>query len=255
MSLSDLASIGSLVSGAAVLGSLIYLALQVRQTDRNQQASIRHGRITRVVDMLVARADPELADAWRHGLQNPDELTQTELTQFLALCTAMFAHLEDSFFQHEEGLLNEDAFAFVLAGTRSMTGNPGFRVAGRATCGAYMRAVSAPSWTASSPAPALSRRLKSHRWTSGGRPLPPRRPAHLTSVRFLEPSRVRYWRLALGRQARRAPIKTIPDRADLGGRERALPREAPRRADTADAHQHQRPGRWLGDRAGDEEIR
>ena len=129
MSLSDLASIGSLVSGAAVLGSLIYLALQVRQTDRNQQASIRHGRITRVVDMLVARAEPELADAWRHGLQNPEAITPTELTQFLALCTAMFAHLEDSFFQHEEGLLNDDAFAFVLAGTRSMTGNPGFRVA------------------------------------------------------------------------------------------------------------------------------
>ena len=44
MSLSDLASIGSLVSGVAVLGSLIYLALQVRQTDRNQQAAIRHSR-------------------------------------------------------------------------------------------------------------------------------------------------------------------------------------------------------------------
>lgn len=31
MSLSDLASIGSFVSGVAVLASLIYLALQVRQ--------------------------------------------------------------------------------------------------------------------------------------------------------------------------------------------------------------------------------
>ena len=48
MTLSDLASIGSLVSGAAVLGSLIYLALQVRQTDRNQMAAIRHSRVTRM---------------------------------------------------------------------------------------------------------------------------------------------------------------------------------------------------------------
>ena len=129
MALSDLASIGSLVSGVAVLGSLIYLALQVRQTDRNQQASIRHGRITRVVDMLLARSDPGVAEAWRRGMQNPDETTQTELSQFLTLCTAMFAHLEDSFYQHEEGLLNEDAFAFALSGTRSMAGYPGFRVA------------------------------------------------------------------------------------------------------------------------------
>jgi hypothetical protein len=43
MSLTDLASIGSLVSGVAVLVSLIYLSLQVKQAERNQQASIRLG--------------------------------------------------------------------------------------------------------------------------------------------------------------------------------------------------------------------
>jgi hypothetical protein len=83
MSLSDLASVGSLVSGVAVLGSLIYLALQVRQTERNQQASIRHSRVTRIVDMQLARLDPGVGDAFRRGLQNPDEITQTELDQFL----------------------------------------------------------------------------------------------------------------------------------------------------------------------------
>ena len=127
MSLSDLASIGSLVSGVAVLGSLIYLAMQVRQTERNQQASIRHSRVTRAVDILLAQAD--LADAWRHGGQNPDEITQTEVTQFLGICTAMFNHLEDSFYQHEEGLLNEVAFATMLAGTRVFAGYPGYRAA------------------------------------------------------------------------------------------------------------------------------
>jgi hypothetical protein len=129
MSLSDLASIGSLISGVAVLGSLIYLALQVRQTKHNQQASIRHSRVTRIVDMQLARLDPHVADAYRRGMQNPDEITQTEVTQFLGICTAMFNHLEDSFYQHEEGLLNEAAFAMVLAGTRGMAGHPGWRVA------------------------------------------------------------------------------------------------------------------------------
>lgn len=41
MTLSDFAAIGSFVSGGAVLVSLVYLSLQVRQTERNQQASIR----------------------------------------------------------------------------------------------------------------------------------------------------------------------------------------------------------------------
>jgi hypothetical protein len=129
MSLSDLASIGSLVSGVAVLGSLIYLALQVRQTERNQQASIRHSRVTRAVDILLAQADPGLSDAWRHGAQNPDDITQAELSQFLSVCRALFYHLEDGFYQHQEGLLNEVAFATMLAGTRAFAGYPGYRTA------------------------------------------------------------------------------------------------------------------------------
>jgi hypothetical protein len=129
MTLSDLASIGSLVSGAAVLGSLIYLALQVRQADRNQRALIRHSRVTRGVEIQLARADPGLADAFRRGVQNLDEITQTEVIQFLAQCRAQFLHLEDGFYRHEEGLLNEDAFATTLAGARGFTRIPSARVA------------------------------------------------------------------------------------------------------------------------------
>src|SRR3974390_2570758 len=79
MSLSDLASLGSVVSGFAVLISLIYLALQVRQTERNQQISIRHSRVTRTVELHLALADPAVAVAWLHGLASPREITQTEL--------------------------------------------------------------------------------------------------------------------------------------------------------------------------------
>ena len=63
MTLSDLASIGSLISGTAVLVSLVYLSLQVRQTERNQQASIRQGRINRAVELMTARMEPTVAEA------------------------------------------------------------------------------------------------------------------------------------------------------------------------------------------------
>jgi hypothetical protein len=144
MSLSDLASIGSLVSGVAVLVSLVLLFFQLRQLDRqvqqtalNQQASIRHSRVTRAVDIQLARADPGVADAFRRGMENPDEITQTELGQFLSLCRANFFHVEDAFYQHEERLLNEDAFATVLAGTRALAGYAGYRTAWRNARRAY----------------------------------------------------------------------------------------------------------------------
>ena len=76
MSLSDLASLGSFVSGCAVLISLIYLALQVRQTERNQKISIRHSRVSRTVELQLALADPGVADAWLHGFRPRADLPQ-----------------------------------------------------------------------------------------------------------------------------------------------------------------------------------
>jgi hypothetical protein len=131
MSLSALASLGSLVGGIAVLISLIYLALQVRHTKRNQQIAIRHSRVTRIVELHLALADPAVADAWLHGSASPGELTQTELNQFINLCRAHFFHFEDSFYQREEGLLNDDAFETVVAGARLLARNPGLRAAWR----------------------------------------------------------------------------------------------------------------------------
>jgi len=131
MSLTDLASLGSFVSGVAVLTSLVYLALQVRQTERNQQISIRHSRASRTVELHLALADPAVADAWLHGSARPDEITQTELSQFVNLCRAHFFHFEDSFYQREEGLLNDAAFETVVAGARLMARNPGVRAAWR----------------------------------------------------------------------------------------------------------------------------
>jgi hypothetical protein len=131
MSLSDLASVGSFVSGFAVLISLIYLALQVRQTKRNQQIAIRHSRATRVVELHLALADIAVAEAWLHGSGSPQEITRTELGQYNNLCRALFFHFEDSFYQREEGLLNDDAFETVVAGVRLSARSPGFRAAWR----------------------------------------------------------------------------------------------------------------------------
>lgn len=133
MSLSDLASVGSFVSGLAVLISLIYLALQVRQTERNQKISIRHSRASRIVQLQLALADPGVTDAWRHGCESPENITESELGQFTNLCRALFFHFEDSFYQREEGLLNDDAFETVVAGARFSARSPGWRAAWRIT--------------------------------------------------------------------------------------------------------------------------
>ena len=98
---------------------------------RNQQIAIRHSRVSRIVELHVALADLAVADAWLKGSGSPQEITQTELSQYNNLCRALFFHFEDSFYQREEGLLNDDAFETVVAGARLSARSPGFRAAWR----------------------------------------------------------------------------------------------------------------------------
>ncbi len=106
MSLSDLASIGSFISGVAVLVSLIYLALQVRQAEKNQRAIVQQERVSRSSDQLFRLADPVLSRVWLKGLKSVDDLTDEEAFQFTLVTTAMLRSVEDAYFQHKLGLLD-----------------------------------------------------------------------------------------------------------------------------------------------------
>ena len=135
MSLSDLASVGSFISGLAVLISLIFIYFQLRQvsaqvvqTERNQQASIRQGRAERVVGIAMARTNPFVADAVTKGLAGADDLSSTQLSQFSGFCVATMTSWEESFYQHREGLLNDAAFASFVSVTRSLLRYLGLRV-------------------------------------------------------------------------------------------------------------------------------
>jgi hypothetical protein len=128
MTLSDLAAIGSLVSGGAVLASLVYLGLQMRQTERNQQASIRQGRINRAVELMTAKMEPSVAEAVARGIDGEQNLTPQQLALFVAYADAYFLHAEDTYYQHEAGLLNEAAFTTFVAYQRYAFTQCGLRV-------------------------------------------------------------------------------------------------------------------------------
>ena len=128
MSLADLASIGAFLSGIAVLISLVYLSVQVRQAKLHQQAAIRQGRADRIVQMCFGGSDPSVADAIAKGYAGATDMTETQLTQYHYICRGFFYHCEEEFFQHKEGLANDAYYASFLAGTRRMFCEPGLRV-------------------------------------------------------------------------------------------------------------------------------
>lgn len=138
MSLVDLASIGSFVSGIAVLVSLVYVSVQVRQAKLHQQAAIRQGRADRIVSMCFAAGDPSVADAVAKGYAGDIDITKTQLTQYHYICRGFFYHCEEEFFQHKEGLANNAYYASFLAGTTRMFCEPGLRVQWKLQRGSFV---------------------------------------------------------------------------------------------------------------------
>jgi hypothetical protein len=104
---------------------------QVRQAEKNQQAAIRQGRATRIVDINLAITEPSIAEAVSRGIEGSEDMTSTQVAQFSSYCRARFYGAEDAFYQHNEGLLNESAFVSFVANMKNILTSPGMRIAWR----------------------------------------------------------------------------------------------------------------------------
>lgn len=129
MSLSGLASIGSLISGVAVLISLIYLALQVRQAERNQRALMQQGRADRNANVNLRTAERDMVDAVFSGNDGAEDLSLTEFRQFYLAFSAALWGFEDTFFQHRHKMLANAMFESSVATMRAAFSRPGYRAA------------------------------------------------------------------------------------------------------------------------------
>jgi len=129
MTLADLSSLGSFVSGLAVIGTLIFLLLQMRQTDKNQKALLQQGRSARVTELILRRTEPELSKALTRGLQADLTLDGSQVESMNAFFAALFWSIEDSFLQYRAGLLILTSWETDDATLRGFFAVPACRVA------------------------------------------------------------------------------------------------------------------------------
>ncbi len=88
MDIMELGAIGELVGGVAVIGSLIYVGLQVRQNNEQARQSCRRnaierGRANRELtrdfnDMTIVITDAELMQLLRQGMADFDALSRND---------------------------------------------------------------------------------------------------------------------------------------------------------------------------------
>ena len=143
MSLSDFASIGSLVSGMAVLVSLLYLSLQVRQTERNQRALMNQGVVNRSCDNIRWLSDPHMGQLASRVDAGETQFSAQELFQLRMRVRASLISAQDTYVQHKAGLADQITFDNNLTIIRGVLAQPVYRAIWKST-----RTSFAPDWMA-----------------------------------------------------------------------------------------------------------
>ena len=127
MTLSDLASLGSFISGIAVLISLVYLALQVRHAANAQRSETQSSATQRRMDYLMNVTSADLAAASLKGGSGDPDISPLQLFQFSLSIQAAWTNWEDEFFQHHDGMFDERRFHLATVVARDMFHFPGMR--------------------------------------------------------------------------------------------------------------------------------
>ncbi len=115
MNITELGSIGELVGGVAVIGSLIYLALQVRQTnDRARQTfELERGQANREMsghfaEILRDLQEPELMTLVQRGMDDWTRLSGPDQGRLYAWVGRFHIHALSAFLARDQGLMDED---------------------------------------------------------------------------------------------------------------------------------------------------
>ena len=127
MTLADAASFSTAISGFAVTGSIIYLAIQTHQSTKHARAQMQQGATARLTAILMNAMRADNCAAWIEG--NHGEVTPQEIRthQFALHCQIGIAAMEDLFMQHHDGLHSQEHFARECETFRGLLAMPGFR--------------------------------------------------------------------------------------------------------------------------------
>lgn len=126
MTLSDYAALGSLISGVAVLISLVFVAIQLRASIRNQQSLVNLGRTQLLNDWVTSCTPPERASIELRGNRGEKLSPEEFLIYVNFVWMSMIAH-EMNFLQHRAGHLSDEQFEATLGTLKFQVLIPGHR--------------------------------------------------------------------------------------------------------------------------------
>ena len=128
MSLEQASFLAQTISALAIIASLIFVGVQLRQATRamRNSSSQPHSAIySEIISTIIDNG--EFASIWRRGLLDPTALSDDEWVRFTACTSAQFRFFESSRVQWLQGLLDEEHWQNIQAQVTSFASQPGIK--------------------------------------------------------------------------------------------------------------------------------
>ncbi len=108
MTIQDWGALGEMIGGIAIIISLIYVGLQVKQATKAVRLNTAHdvAEDCRGIYALIAQ-DVAIADIWLRGLTSIETIQGAERTQFYSLLHTFFRAFDNAHYQMSEGALDK----------------------------------------------------------------------------------------------------------------------------------------------------
>ncbi len=129
MSLLEWGALGELIGGVAIIISLIYVGLQIRQNTIAQKLSTAHRISEDLADLyLMPAASDDMADIFIRGLTDIDAVEGTDRLRFYGYLHKFFRTNENAHYQFTHGALESQAYEGISEQFRFIASTPGGRV-------------------------------------------------------------------------------------------------------------------------------
>jgi hypothetical protein len=144
MTLSDLGNIGEFIGALAVVLSLLYLAVQIRQNTRQIRATTFQGVARGWQDYMYALSSDDRASTWLKGSVDPAALNEVENLKYFILIRAFFRGYENDYYQYRQGTFDAEPWEGYLNALRNdVLFLPGVRAIWKRDRGNYNREFAA----------------------------------------------------------------------------------------------------------------
>jgi hypothetical protein len=127
MNLEDAYFISQIIAATAVVASLVFVGLQLRQSDKTQRAAMHQARADRIINVFDQLAQPHMAAAFAKATAAPEALTAQEVVQLRSFIMALVLNIEDHLWQHKAGLLDAETVERSRHAGRIIMMNPAMR--------------------------------------------------------------------------------------------------------------------------------